>query len=309
MRCVNVTDAAGMRLAAPVFGERGLLLAAGMVISREHIERLADAGIRRVVVEDARLAELELPEGVPEYLLARLRERYRILWQQALGLGGAVPREGVRWKVSWDELRELALQVVEHLGRCKPGSVWVGDGNEPQDHAVDAALLCGYLSRFTGLWGQAVDLVLAGLLHDIGEAVTTGPEHCRVGVVLLRGWPVSAFVQAGVAGHHGGQVSWPGVAVLAVVECYLTLLLEGLPPAAAWEAVLAAEDLDQGVLSAFRAWFAPYPVGCSVRLSTGEEGVVVGYSGGVLHQPVVKLVGSGEVRDLSLAECLAEVLL
>lgn len=309
MRCVNVTDAAGMRLAAPVFGERGLLLAAGTVISQEHIERLADAGIRRVVVEDARFAELELPEGVPEHLLARFRERHRILWQQALGLGGMVPPDGVRWKVSWDELRELALRVVEHLGRCRPGSLWLGDGSEPQDHAVDAAVLCGYLSRFAGLWGQAVDLVLAGLLHDIGEAVKPGPEHCRVGVALLRSWPVSAFVQAGVAGHHGGQVSWPGAAVLAVVECYLSLLLEGLPPGTAWEAVLAAEDLDQKAVSAFRSWFAPYPVGCPVRLNTGEEAVVVGYSGGVLHRPVVKLLETGEVRDLSRPEHLAEVLL
>lgn len=305
---VKVIAATGMRLAAPVFGERGLLLAAGTLVLPEHVERLADAGIRYVVVEDPRLAGLELPEGVPEHLLAALRKRYRVLWEQALALGGAVPPGGVRWKVSWEELRDLALQVVEHLGRCKPGSLWVGGEGRPEDHAADAAVLCGYLSRFAGLWGQAVDLVLAGLLHDLGEAVNPGPEHCRTGVALLRSWPVTAFVQAAVAGHHGGRASWSGVALLTVVEHYLSLLLGGRPPGAAWQAVLAAEDSDRRVVSAFRCWFAPYPVGCVVKLDAGREGVVVGYSGGMPHRPVVQPFGAGEATDLSRPEHFAELL-
>lgn len=229
-----------------------------------------------------------------------------------------------RWPVPYDRLMDIASTLEDELRQVPGWAVQMVAGEEADDpiaHAVNTALLAASLARVAGLGGYVRELALAGLLHDMGlallpEHLWSEPEdlgapdlsllhgHPLLGIKLMRGQPASAYVQAAVAQHHerfdgsgypqrlsGSRLALHSQLV-AMADAFTRLAQRGVSRSEAWEYVVsgAGSEFDLRLVQAFSQTIPPYPLGATVRLSTGEVGVVVGLDATLLTRPRVRLL-------------------
>lgn len=249
--------------------------------------------------------------------------------------------EAIRWPLRYERLMEIAGALEDELRRVPVWAVQAvpGGGDGPVVHAVNTALMAACLARQAGVGGHIREVAVGGLLHDLGLAVLPArlhPEPDRVdpgdqrllhahpllGVKLLRGQPASAYVLAAVAQHHerfdgsgypqglsGARLAIHGQLV-GMADRFTRLVEGGLSRSEAWEYVVscAGTEFDHRLVQAFAQVIPPYPLGTTVRLSTGEEGVVVGLATGLLTRPRVRLLrdASGEPLRAPVTYDLAE---
>ncbi len=172
---------------------------------------------------------------------------------------------------------------------------------------------------------------LAGLLHDVGlfglpeaarrPATLQGAElehayrsHPSRGLEILRAAPFSALVRAAVAQHHervdgsgfphgrrGGEIH-PLALLVGLADLYVDLLSgaatgEPTVPHEAVEALMSLSgfEFEQKQVERFVHRVTPYPLGCLVRLNTGEVGVVVRVPPGLPTRPTVRVLARDEV--------------
>lgn len=250
------------------------------------------------------------------------------------GSGGAGDAgQAVRWPVPYERLMETASALEVELRQVPAWAVQMVGGGEEDGvvaHAVNTALMAASLARQAGLGGYVRELAVAGLLHDMGlallparlhsepEAVEEGDRpllhaHPLLGVRLMRSQPVSAYVQAAVAQHHerfdgsgypqrlSGSRLAPHAQLVAVADTFARMVQAGVSRNEAWEYVVsgAGTEFDHRLVQAFSQGIPPYPLGSTVRLSTGEEGVVVGLQTGLLTRPRVRLLRDAAGRPVS----------
>ncbi|MBC7339891.1 MAG: HD domain-containing protein [Firmicutes bacterium] len=251
------------------------------------------------------------------------------------GTGGGAGDGGaaVRWPVPYERLMETASALEVELRQVPAWAVQMlggGDEDGVVAHAVNTALMAASLARQAGLGGYVRELAVAGLLHDMGlallparlhsepDAVEEGDRpllhaHPLLGVRLMRSQPVSAYVQAAVAQHHerfdgsgypqrlGGSRLAPHAQLVAVADTFARMVQAGVSRNEAWEYVVsgAGSEFDHRLVQAFSQVIPPYPLGSTVRLSTGEEGVVVGLQTGLLTRPRVRLLRDAAGRPVS----------
>jgi len=247
--------------------------------------------------------------------------------------GIPVVAEPVRWPVPYERLLEIATALEEELRTVPAWAVQMVAGGEDEDgpvvHAVNTALVAASLARQAGLGGYVRELALGGLLHDAGLALLSPHLHAEpdevaaedvpllhahplLGVKLMRGQPASAYVQAAVAQHHervdgsgypqrlaGSRLS-AHAQLVAIADTFVRLSARGLGSSEAWEYVVsgAGSEFDHRLVQAFSQAIPPYPLGSTVRLSTGEVGVVVGLATGLLTRPRLRLLRDSEGRAL-----------
>ncbi|MEW6398839.1 MAG: HD domain-containing phosphohydrolase [Bacillota bacterium] len=247
--------------------------------------------------------------------------------------GGPALAEAARWPVPYERLMEIASVLEDELRSVPAWAVQMVAGGEDEDgpvvHAVNSSLVAASLARQAGLGGYVRELALGGLLHDMGLALLPAHLHLEpdevaaedlpllhthplLGVKLMRGQPASAYVQAAVAQHHervdasgyprrlrGSRLAAHSQLV-AVADTFVRLAGQGRGSSEAWEYVVsgAGSEFDHRLVQAFSQAIPPYPLGSAVRLSTGEEGVVVGLETGLLTRPRLRLLRDEAGRPL-----------
>ncbi|MEW6546836.1 MAG: HD domain-containing phosphohydrolase [Bacillota bacterium] len=343
----------GMRLGMPVYGSRGLLLREGVDLTPAHIERLRQARVEAVYVDDPLFTDIQMPPDISWEVKGSLLSACSALWDYFRTLAPPLPpasdpgahpaatsgasaipvlAEQVRWPVPYERLMEIASDLEDQLRRVSAWAVQMVAGGEddgPIAHAVNTALVAASLARQAGLGGYVRELALAGLLHDMGLAVLPPHLHLEpdevdardlpllhahplLGVKLLRSQPASAYVQAALAQHHerfdgsgypqrlGGSRLALHSQLVAVADAFTRLAQRGLGRSEAWEYVVsgAGTEFDHRLVQAFSQTIPPYPLGATVRLSTGEEGVVVGLEASLLTRPRVRLLRDAVGRPL-----------
>lgn len=202
-------------------------------------------------------------------------------------------------------------------------------------HSVSVAVQSLGIGIELGLEGDILqDLVLSGLMHDIGKVavpkeILNKPgrltaEEFRImkshpvnaGAYLLKKQLVSQNVYRGVSCHHekwdgtgypsglsGGHIPLFG-RILAVADVYDALTSHRpyrspSPPSEVVEYIMGGVGtyFDETVVRAFLKRIVPYPVGCHVRLSNGMRGVVIRRAVEEPLRPTV-VADSGQVFDL-----------
>lgn len=153
----------GMQIAQPIMAPTGqIFLEQGMILTIRDIKRLAQWGIARVNVV--------LPANFdPSMLPCLLTDRETVELVAA-----AFEEEPIFGKIPLAEFRELAgtyrelmmdvLGVVDYLSQLRAHNHYTFR------HAIDVASISGLIGRWLGYTGEKLkDLILAGLLHDIGK--------------------------------------------------------------------------------------------------------------------------------------------
>jgi putative nucleotidyltransferase with HDIG domain len=204
-------------------------------------------------------------------------------------------------------------------------------------HSVNVDIFSVIIGIGMGLTNSELELLSQGaLLHDIGKmdvpieilnkpAKLTREEfeemkrHPEYGLERLRksgGESIAAVIKNAVYSHHE---NWDGsgyprglsgegihkfARIIHVADVYDALTAkrvykDAMNPADAIEYLMANSGtmFDIDVVNTFLHYIAPYPIGCTVLLSSGQQGVVMENNEKYLSRPKVKLEG-GAVVDM-----------
>jgi hypothetical protein len=315
-------------------GHGRTLLPAGSSVRAGAVETLNHMGIANVFVEDPRFEGLEPAGEVPDAIWRMSAELFAELEQAAAGGGELqVNPNAVRAMVA---ALEEAQSVNEPLTPEPPPE----EGCYLPMQAVNAARLALAAAPYLHQGQHARDLAMAAIVKDVGmlrlplqqrmQAEPWGQPriqamqgHVAASVAALKHpyWP--PFVKAAVDQHHerwdgsgyprglAGDAIHPLGQLLGAIDCYCALISPrphrpAYRPEEALEMLLGMANwlLPAPATRALAATVGLYPQGSLVRLSTGQEAIVLWPGRGTAARPKVRLVEGRQPLDLGQPEHL-----
>lgn len=195
-------------------------------------------------------------------------------------------------------------------------------------HSVNVCALATLVGFNLGLTPARLrELAIGALLHDVGKVRLPaeilrkpGPltaeemqlvrQHARDGFEMLNGQPGVPLPSAHVAYQHHERLDGSGyprglpgeeihlyARITGVIDVFDAMTADrdfrrAFPPAAVLDALIsgAGAQFDANTVQALVAHVAPYPIGCTVRLDTGETAVVVDVNRNEPRRPVVRVL-------------------
>jgi HD-GYP domain-containing protein (c-di-GMP phosphodiesterase class II) len=279
---------------------------------REQTRRKAGKALQVAFVE---LPGMRATGGpVPQALAADLTQAVRAILDDLEASGDAI--------LAFADLATVDAYTMQHSINVAVLGLVVGRRLFRDDGWVDHR----GVRRYDGLGERLVQLGLGLLLHDIGKLTIpvdvlhkAGPldqvewelihTHPTAGVAMLKGDLIGARAKSVVRSHHErydgsgypDRLKGDGIPQLArigaVADVYDAITSQrpyrGAAPASVGVAEITAGDnalYDPAVVRAFRAVVAPHPVGTSVTLSDGREGIVSQIPPERADRPVVRVV-------------------
>lgn len=325
----------GMELSGSLVTDNGkFALGEGTLLTPNLIERLKGWGVECVEVR----VTIEGGEREP----VRLSEQQAAVSENYNETVSTLRRsfETVRFfkQVPLQEMRELADTALDSFINTSGALNHLLIVHRKDDytfhHSINVAVLCGILGRWLGYRGEELrELVMAGLLHDIGKTqipleilrkpgMLTGAEmevmrlHTTRGYNLVKDMGLPAAVTFAILQHHeredgsgyplkvAGERIHPMAKIVAVADIYDAITSETVyrkkrTPFEAVEALMKDmyDKLDPNVCTAFLNNVRDYFIGNIVVLSDGREAEVVYLGQYTAARPVVKTT-DGEFIDL-----------
>ncbi|MBS4174176.1 HD domain-containing phosphohydrolase [Bacillus sp. FJAT-49736] len=300
-----------MQLARPIYDRmKRVLLAAGRTIHPKYLERIKQMNISTLIVEDAESHGITMEEllDMPTWMdaIEVVQKAYELAKQNK--------------QLNVFDLQVAINKIIFEVTRRKtifliPSSS-VTEELKPYAHAVNVTLLALQTSKQLGYTNsQQRDLAMGTMLHDIGKMRTNDISlHPEQGFQLIRKNREISLLSAHVAFQHHEHFDGTGLPrklsgadilefpqICAVSDFYEHLTSNGEAlPHLALEMIMAKNSLDYNpkVVQAFIDSVPSYIPGTKVRLSSGEEAIVIRIENN-LHRPVVRIKNTGAEVDLS----------
>lgn len=321
----------GMILASPIISESGkMILAAGNELTELLLERLEILGIAEV--------EVLLSAGQNESSFET--ERFQKQYQRTMG-SIRMAFEQVRYfqEVPLLEMREVITQSVDPLLKMTGAMGYLQNIKTVDQytfhHSLEVAVIAGMLAKWLGYPGHLIkDILLAGLLHDIGKSLMPREILSKPGAltqeenVLMRKHPLDGYrllaekptvtrgILLAVLQHHEREDGagypmgcktekiHPFSKILAISDIYSAMTTQTSYRCRTTPFHVAKEihagmygRLDPEMSSVFLTNIQQYLIGNWVLLSDGRKAKVV-HSGFSLGARPLVITPSGEAIDL-----------
>lgn len=323
----------GHILARGIYATNGrVLLNAGVQLTPSLISKLRQIGVTQLYIEDDRFKDVVLNDVISE-------ETRRAALKNVAELIHVV-QNGKDFVMK--NMQTAVENIVSEILAHKEVLLDLSEIRTKENHEYIHALNVCLMSVVTGInlelsHNQLYDLAIGAMLHDIGkwidpEEQTDAPgvtDHCWLGFNYLRKKRDISILSAHVALQHhehiDGSGSPRGVTgdelhvfgkIVAVANLYDNLISpykskKPLMPYEACERLMgcAGKTLDYEVVRQFLRSVAIYPTGVSVKLTSGEIGVIVDQHKGLPARPVIRTIKSNldddhlpEVKEIDLAK-------
>ncbi|WP_179032022.1 HD-GYP domain-containing protein [Paenibacillus kribbensis] len=337
LRLVPVTLLrAGMKLGKKIFNENGMvLLSEGVELTPRLIERLGQVGIGYVYIEDAVTEDIVIPEMIHEQTRAAALQEIK---KQFQGLSSySVDHRNKYFGKSFYKVMESILDDIGSRQDAIIMLMDIGAADQDlYHHSLNVCLYTLVLGIANGYdHNQLMELGIGSLLHDIGK-MKISPQvlykpgkltdeeyehmktHTEIGYKLLKDEPGIPLLSAHCALQHHERIDGSGypngwkkdqiheyAKWIGLVDSYDAMTAsriykQALLPYEAMEVLYAGAGTlyEQRMLEAFRDCVAIYPLGLSVVLNTGEEGVVVRIHPKIPQRPVIRIVRDRDGQEL-----------
>ncbi len=321
----------GMKIAYPVFREDGsILLNKGVVLTESYIRRLFELGFESVFIEHEFFEDITVEEPVT---LETKRKVQKIFHESLKRLQRG---ETNGYQKIQSVIQELIDEVLNYPGvifylvqlGSKSDALFV--------HSVNVTVISLMIGKFQNLsYLQLKKLALGTLLHDVGK-IRFPPEIFHKKSLLteeerkiIRMHPVWSreiiqkhaeydFLASVIALQHHERMNGSGYPyglsgeeihllsrICACADVYDALTVDRpyrkrFSYSEALEYLMgnAGRLFDLQVVTTMVRHIAPYPVGETVKLSTGEIAVVIKLNEGLPIRPVVRVIRDQEGREL-----------
>jgi len=317
MRYVNIDEVEpGDVIARSIYTSDGLtLLQADMQLTVGMINKLRRFGVTMLSIKDSRFQDIKMEDVVSETTrkeaIANLSSAV-----QCVQTGKGIDLRGIQKSVNniIDETMRNR-RVLLNLGEIRTND------NQLFIHSLNVCMMSTVVGIALGYnYNQLKELAIGALLHDIGKVAQDEPDaygaageqndhHTWRGFNILRKKHDMSIVSAHVALQHHEWVNGSGeprgltgpeihdfAKIVAIANYYDNLISpfseEQCHPYEACEKVMALADrqFDLRLVIQFLRSVAMYPTGSSLKLSTGEIGVVIDQNRGLPARPVVRVI-------------------
>ncbi|WP_054957022.1 HD-GYP domain-containing protein [Paenibacillus dakarensis] len=319
----------GMVLGKNIYNNEGnILLAEGVKLTDYLIRRLGALDFSYIYIKDSKTEDIAIPELISEQTkleaIRSIRTEYKNLEKQS-NLKGSFLHLGKTFSGMMENIMDEISAVNESMVLLTDMNT--NDYNLYQ-HSLNVCLYSLVLGISYGYSRDEVKtLGIGALLHDIGKTRLT-PEliqkpgrltdeefkevqtHTLIGYKILKDEPNIPLLSAHCALQHHERLDGSGyprglkgpetheyAKWIAIADSYDAMTTRriykpAMLPHQAVEVLYAGSGTlyEQRFLAVFRDRVAIYPTGMTVRLSTGETGVVSKINDSVPHRPVIRIL-------------------
>lgn len=309
-----------------------VLLGKGIALLPSYIERLRDLGISIVYVDDEETKDIIVEDVVTE---EHRREAMASLQTSGQAVLVGKDFDGFEVKKAVNNIIEDILFQKEIFISLTDMRSY---DNQIFAHSVNVCVLATVLGKALGLDQNNLEaLAIGALFHDIGtvklpkellrkrEAFTTKETdlyqtHTNLGFDILRSKRELNLLSAHIAFQHHERMNGSGyprslegegihhlAQIVGIADFYDTLVNDGpghirVLPHEACEILMGCADklFPHDLVVVFLKHIAAYPTGCTVKLNTGEIGIVVDQNKSLPMRPIVRVLLAG--KDLAQAK-------
>ncbi|WP_097027880.1 HD-GYP domain-containing protein [Clostridium peptidivorans] len=298
-----------------------VLLRAGMELNDLYIKKLRQLGVFYIYVEDERLDDVQVEDE-------RLSELKQITMKTMGGLINSVNSVNKKQVKECLSVVENLIEYIIDLGDVNKSlnDIKTFD-NYTYVHSLDTCIMTSFLGLSSGFNEASLkDLGIGGILHDIGktkipnkilnkEGKLTDEEFKEIkkhpvygAEILKKNISIGDSIVNMVEQHHervDGKgypygLSGNGISKSAKIICVCDVYdaisndrcyRRKFSPNDAYELILSGSgtSFDMDIVQKFKDTFAIYPLGCRVRISSGEEGYVIRQNKGFPDRPVIRM--------------------
>lgn len=334
MRLVSVNRLqAGMKLGKKIYNDEGLvLLADGIELTDALIKRLARIDIGYIYIEDAITEDIVITGMLHDETRNQALKVIRSQFQDMSGASG-ITKGFYHLDKKFSKMMDSILEDMSSLEdpMIMLADMHTAD-NYLYVHSLNVCLYTLVLGIAHGYSKEELRVIgLGSLLHDIGKTqipvkIIQKPgmlsdeefrhmqAHTEIGYRILKDEPNIPLLAAHCALQHheridgsgyprgltGPQIheyaKWLGIADSYDAMTSNRIYKKAMLPHQAVEALYVGSGTlyEQNQLELFRDRVAIYPLGLTVKLSTGESGVVVKIDPSIPHRPVVRVFAGPE---------------
>lgn len=329
----------GMVLGKKIYNSDGLiLLAEGVKLTEGIIRRLDGLNLNYIYIEDAMTEDIVIPELVSQQTkheaIRSIRQGFKNLEDRPT-LKGSFLHLGKTFSGMMENIMDEISSINESMVLLTDMNT--NDFNLYQ-HSLNVCLYSMVLGISYGYSRDEVRVLgLGALLHDIGKTrISPGliqkpgrlteeefrevQKHTEIGYKILKDEPNIPLLSAHCALQHHERLDGSGyprglkgsetheyAKWIAITDSYDAMTTHrvykpAMLPHQAVEVMYAGSGTlyEQRFLAMFRDRVAIYPPGMTVRLSTGETGVVSKINYDVPHRPVIRVLNNSEGEELQL---------
>ena len=317
-------------LAKPIYNDIGaILINTGVELSDQLIQRLLELEIESIYIADERTNDIKIEDVLSDHTrqtaLKSIKNTFQEMFKEKL-----VQRPLTKGNLSvtfrpiiGDMLSDMQSNQNAMI---MLSDIYVKDFYL-YTHSLQVAIYSMAMGMDAGLTPhQLCDLGLGALLHDIGktkipiellnkDSLTADEQrefkkHTQYGYDLLRKEYGISLLSAHCALQHHEQVNGMGfprnlkdqdihqyAKIVAVADLYDRLISDRpgtktLLPHVAMEymATKVGNEIDEEWVAALKKTIAPYPLGVTLKLNTGEIGVVVDINSKYADRPILRIL-------------------
>ncbi len=322
-------------LGRTIFSHNGRsLLGKGVTLTSPYIERLKELGISIVYVDDDETKDIVIEDVISE---ENRREAMNSIEHSAEAVRIGKDLNGFQVKKTVNNIiGDVLFQEKIFLSLTDMRSY----DNQVYAHSVSVCVLATILGKALGLDKDTLEALAVGaLLHDIGtvklpkelvakrEAFTLKENdlyktHTVHGFEILRNKSELNLLSAHIALQHHEWLNGNGyprklsgrhlhvlAQIVGLADFYDNLVNDGpghsrIVPHEACEIVMGCANklFSQQLVVTFLKHVAAYPTGCTVKLNTGEVGIVVDQNKSLPMRPIIRVL----IADKGLAHVQAK---
>lgn len=319
----------GMRLARPIFNDDGLvLLGTGVELTDHLIGRLRDHGVSYLYISDERTDDLFVPELVSPETRQKAVAQVRTSFRQLMGETNRKTTPGLLAKEFKAVLSMIIDDLSSNKDAMIMLMDMNLADHYLYHHSVNVCIYSCLLGMHAGYDRDTLTVLgLGALLHDIGKTKIplellnkkgkltdleweTIKTHTEYGFLMLKDEPNIPLLAAHCALQHHERLDGSGyprglkgdeihefAQWIGLTDSYDAMTThrvyrQTLLPHQALEVLYtgAGTLYNMRMVELFRDKVAAYPLGATVRISTGETGVVVDINASSPVRPIIRVL-------------------
>jgi HD-GYP domain len=304
---------AGHILEIPIYSAEGIIiLNKGYTLSSSIISKLKGMGIGTVYINDKNYEDVVIREALDSAFKLKTLKTLKQIFEQAKS----------KKTISPDELKDIVKSIIDNMDISENSIISFDTIGDRKSDLCYHSLNVTMLSLILGIsceynYSQLVDLGVGALIHDIGKLFADGPSHTEEGYKFLREFrdiSITSYVCA--YSHHenidgtgyprkvkGSQI-YDYAKIVSICNEYDSLMHsdENLMPHEVLERISASvgTKFDENLYKLFIKMIYCYPNGLPVKLSNGQNGVVIMQNKSFPQRPLVKNVNNEESKYFNL---------
>ncbi|MBB3108299.1 HD-GYP domain-containing protein (c-di-GMP phosphodiesterase class II) [Paenibacillus phyllosphaerae] len=320
--------------------EGQVLLTEHSELTSKIIRRLSDFGVHFIYIEDPRTSDLQVPDLISEETRRKALSEIRTQFRQLMNRSNQRSTAPYPYIAKpFREVMELVLDdlLESKDGLIMLMNMGIVDDYLYQ-HSLNVCIYSTMLGIASGYSrAELMNLGMGAMLHDVGKTqISVGvlkkpgsltreeyeemKRHAERGYLLLKDEPNIPLLVAHCAFQHHERIDgsgyprgiagdniheyakWIGLVdsydAMTTMRVYRTPML----PHEAMEALYAGSGTmyEQRMLQCFRDKVAIYPIGVTVKLGSGEIGVVSRLNDLIPHRPVVRVLYDQEGQEVAV---------